>query len=245
MKKFTICLILTICFLFFVNRVIAQSSPEPSPSPTDEVTQKVQERMEKVLESAEEKSKRAYVGTLKSISNSTLTIETRLGDFQIKVVTDAVILNQKREEIELGDLELGSKIIAMGFLNEQNVLEVKRILVIEKFQTPAVEVAFGIVTDISKDEKVLTVKHPKKQTIYMVEVTNNTKITKKVEGKIQTVKFSDIKENDRLVAIGKPGLNEEKIITAKLIHVIPGKAVGQQSPSPTPVISPTPEVEEE
>lgn len=239
MKKIIISLIIFFLFSLATLRVFAQVSPEPSPTDT-RIQQQVEERIEKVLKAAEERKKRALIGSIKTISNSTLTIETKDGDFQAKMATDAAIINLKREEIKLEDLEIGNKIICIGYLDNQNILEAKRIVVVTQFQTPATEVAFGVVTDISQEEKVLTIKNPKKQTIYMVEVGTNTKITKKVEGKIQTVKFGDIKENDRLVAIGKPGENEEKIIVAKIIHVIPGKAVGQQSPTPSSKASPSP-----
>lgn len=241
-KTITLLLILFLSTLIPLG-VLAQADEEASPPADERIQQKVEERIEKVLKATEEKKKHAVVGTLKAISDSTLTIETKRDDAQVEVDAEATIINSKREEIGLEDLEIGSKIIALGYL-EDSVLTAKRLVIIGKFQTSASEVAFGVVTDISSEAKVLTIKHPKGEAIYMVEVTGNTKITKRVEGKIQTVKFGDIEENDHLVAIGKPGENEEKIITAKLIHVIPGKATGQESPSPTPEVSPTPKTEE-
>jgi len=223
MKKFKlITILITIICFFFVGSAWAQTDEEASPSPTldPRIEGAIQKRMEDVLKAAEGKKKQAAVGTLKSISNSTLTIETRMGDVQVNVDPETTIIGPKREDVELADLELGSKIIAMGYL-EDNVLIAKRIIIGGKFQAPTTEVAFGVVTDISSEANVLTIKHPKKETIYMIEISGNTKITKKVEGKIQTVKFADIEENDCLVAIGEPGENEEKIITAKIIHVIP------------------------
>ncbi|MBU3956819.1 hypothetical protein KKI19_00860 [Patescibacteria group bacterium] len=227
------------CWLL-ATATIAQS-PEPSPSPDDErIKQKVEERIEKVLSTAEEGQKRALVGTLKSIANSTLTIETHGGNFQAKVAIDAIILNEDREEIELDDLAIGNNLIAMGYFDNQNVLDAKRVVVTEEFQIPETESVFGLVTDISQEEKVLTIKHPKSATVYMVDVGTKTKITKSVEGEVKEIKFSDIKENDRLVVIGEPEENEEKIITASLIHVVTGASPEtteeeEEQPSPSPI----------
>lgn len=223
-----------------VTATIAQS-PEPSPSPDDErIKQKVEERIEKVLSTAEQGQKRALVGILKSIANSTLTIETQGGNFQAKVAIDAIILNEDREEIELDDLAIGNNLIAMGYFDNQNVLDAKRVVITEEFQIPETESVFGLVTDISQEEKVLTIKHPKSATVYMVDVGTKTKITKRVEGEVKEIKFSDIEENDRLVVIGKPEENEEKIITANLIHVVTGASPEtfeeeEEQPSPSPI----------
>lgn len=240
--------IITLLLTFFLISLIplgvmAQTEEEPSPSPDDErIKQKVEERIEKVLSDAEERRKQALVGELKEIANSTLTIETDLGDIQTKVMTDAAILNLEREEIELGDLEIGSKIISMGYLDDQDILEAKRVVVVEKFQIPTSEAFFGIVTDISQEETIFTIKNPKDQTIYTVEMGTNVKITKSVEDEIETVKFEDIQEDGHIVVVGEPEENEEKMITAKLIHIIPVETeipeVGektQPSPSPSPI----------
>jgi len=249
--KFMIGTAFLVCALLFtVNAFAQEASPEPSPSPDDErIKQKVEERIEKVLSTAEEGQKRALVGTLKSIANSTLTITIQDGDFQAKVATDAAILNEDREEIEIDDLTIGSNLIAMGYLDNQNVLDAKRVVVTEEFQTPETESVFGLVTDISEEEKVLTIKHPKSELVYMVDINSNTEITKRVEGEIEEIEFSDIEENDRLVVIGEAEENEEKIITAKLIHVVAGASPEtleeEEEPSPSPEISPTPETEEE
>lgn len=251
--RFMIATAFLVCALLFsVNAFAQEVSPEPSPSPTIDprIPKAVEERIEKVLSTAEEGRKRALVGTLKSIANSTLTIETQAGELQAKVATDAAVLNEDREEIELNDLEIGSNIVAMGYLVNQDVLDARRVVVTEEFQTPETESVFGLVTDISQEEKVLTIKHPKNQTVYMVDINTNTKITKRVEGEVQEIKFGDIEENDRLVVIGEPEENEEKIITANLIHVVSPSITAtpeteEESSSPSPEVSPSPTTEEE
>ncbi len=247
MKKIIVLLLAFSLISLVPLGVLAQDNEEPSPSPDDErIKQKVEERIEKVLSSAEEEQKRALVGTLKSVTNSTLTIETQAGDFQAKIASEATILNENRKEIEIDDLKIGSNIIAMGFFDDQDVLDAKRVVMTEEFQIPETDSVFGLVTDISQEEKVLTIKHPKTQTVYMVDIGTKTKITKRVKGEVKEISFSEIEENDLLVVIGKPEENEEKIITANLIHVISGEIEEEEvSPSPSPKVSPTQETEEE
>jgi len=238
MKKIILLLISFLLVSSIPLGVMAQTEEEPSPSPDDErIKQRVEERIEKVLSDAEEERKQALVGTLKAIANSTLTIETDLGDLQTKVAVDAIIINSEREEIELEDLEIGSKIISMGYLDSQNILEAKRVVVIEEFQIPTSEAFFGIVTDISQEEKIFTIKNPKDQAIYTVEMGTDVEITKTVEGEIETAEFEDIQENDSLVVVGEPEENEEKMITAKLIYLATNTApdVSEEEPSPLPI----------
>ena len=225
MKKTILLLSIFFSFSLFSVGALAQENEDalssPIPSPDDErIKEQVQERIENVLQAADEEKKGALVGTLKSIANSTLTVETESGEAQVKTDDEVIILNPDKDEIELGDLSIGSKIIAMGYTESQTTLNTKRIIVIEEFQAPETEAVFGVVTDISQEEKVLTIKHPKNETIYMIEVKSQTTITKKVDEEIEEIDFSDIEEDDRLVVVGIPGENGEKMVTADLIRVV-------------------------
>ncbi len=220
MKKLISFLLIFFLFNLLPLEALAQIEDEPLPSPDDEVIkQKVEERIEKVVSDADEEKKQALVGELKSVANTTLTVETSLGDKQAKVAEGATILDEDREEIEIEDLEIGSKMIAMGYIDNQGVIEAKRIVVVEDFQTPASEAVFGNVTDISGEEEILTIKNPNDQAIYAVEMDVDVEITQTVEEEMETIDFEDINEGDSLVVVGESEENAEKMITAKLIHV--------------------------
>lgn len=219
----------------FVPGVFGQS-PTPGEK-VKEIRNAVKEKVREKLEETQEGQKKAFVGEIAEVSNSTLTLETRSGKQQAEVDEKATIIGKNRSEINFEDLEIGDYVIAIGYLDENEVLQAKRVVVTKELETPTRQVAVGRVTDISADEKIITVKNEKKGMIYTVEATTKTTITKKPdEGEAEKINFNKIEENDWLVAIGTPTENEEKIITAKLIHVIPGKS----KPEPTP----TEEVEE-
>lgn len=236
-----------------VRAVSPTSTPTTTPTeaPQGSIEEKIQEIREEVKKKVREKieetkkgMKAAYVGEVTDITDSTLTLNTSRGERSVMVATDTVIIGKGSKKLALKDLEIGNFVLAMGYLADNNLLEAKRIVVSAKPKLIVREVAFGKVTDISPDEKILTVKNEKKNLLYTIEVTDKTIITKKADGSVKKVKFTDIAKSDRLVAIGTPTENEEKIIVAKLIHVIPGLALGQEKPTttvtPKPTKSPTP-----
>jgi len=245
--KFFISLLLGAIFLSHTSLSWAVS-PVPEATPTDEAVlgEKVKEIRDAVKEKVREKlaevkkgQKKAFVGEIIEISDTTLTLETRGGESQIQVATDAAILNTNKEEIDFEDLAIGNFTIAMGFLDENSILQAIRLVIIKKPALVVRRVAFGVVTDISKDE-MLTIKNEKKDIIYSVETTGKTMITKKVDGKIEKVTFEEIAVGDRVIAVGKPEENNDIIITARHVHVIPGlnkptPTSETESPSPTEI----------
>ena len=235
--KFKISLFLLFIFSFLIfNLATLAHGQSPTPTPEEKIKgirEAVKEKVRAKLAETQKGQKRAFVGKIAEITNSTLILETRLGEKQVKVATDTAILDNKRRKTKLENLGIDNFVIVMGYWGENEILEARRVVVTAEPQRSIREVVFGEVTDISEEEKVLTVKNKKKNLVYTIEVTKKTKLTKKL-------KFSDIKKSDRLIVVGIPSEEEEKIIAAKLIHVIPTHAVGLESPSPSPEISPTP-----
>jgi len=250
-------------FVFLLGFLILNSSsvralPPQNPTPIQErenwatsegkleekiqqIREAVKERVREKIEEVKRDVSRAYVGEITQIGESDFTLDTRRQVAQIKVTSETKIIGKNKQTLEFKELKVDNFCIAMGYPVENGILEAKRIVVISKPKPPAREVAVGRVTDISAEEKILTVKNDKKGLIYTIQVTEKTIITKKGEKGIEKVKFSTIEINDWIIAIGTPTVNEEKIITAKIIHVIPGKALEQEKPTPTQKLSPTPE----
>ena len=201
------------------------------------VREKVKERVQEIRQGIP----RAYFGEIKQIGSQEFTLQTRREEIQVRVNQETKIIGRSKQNLEFKDLKVGDNCIAMGYLNGNRVLEAKRIVLIPKPKPPKRIAFWGKVSDISSEEKVLTVINEKKGLTYTVAVNEKTVITKKVGTSIQRVNFSAIEIGDRVVVVGTPSETEEKIITAKIIHVIPGKAIGTQKPSPSPFPSPTPE----
>jgi len=238
-KKLTIFTLIALCFLLSAIAVKAVSpTPEATDSAVQEIRDKVKEIVREKIEGAQQGQKAGFFGEISKITDSLLTIQTNQGEKQLNVATDAAIL-QNGKKATLEDLETGSFSIGMGYLEDTNLLDTKRLVVSKKTELPVREVAFGQVTDISSEEEILTIKNEKKNLIYTIEIDSKTVITKKMAGKVTKIKFADIVEDDKLVAVGAPSENEHKIITAKIIYVIPG-FTEEVSPTPTTKATPTP-----
>lgn len=243
-------LVLTFAFLILAAPVIAQTpTPEEEATPPGRVQEIREQAKEKVMALRATAKKRAYWGNLTEVSNSTLILENPRGERRVKTDEDAKFFLGKAE-IAFEDLEIDNFIIAMGYVDENGTLQAKRIISLKKPPKPAVKrhAVYGKVSDISGDEKILALTHPKKDITYEVQVTGSTRITKRVEGKMKKVNFSAIEIGDRVVAIGTKEKESETII-ARILHVIPGKAKGLEKITPTPVeeeeeTEPTPTEEE-
>lgn len=245
MKKITLILLfVTLGFLYTLPAKAISPTPTASPSVTptlsgnledkiQEIREEVKKKVREKIEEIKKGTKAAYAGEIINISDLTLTLNAPTGERKVQIATDTAIISLGGRKVTPPDLKVGNFILAMGYLGDNNLLEAKRIVVANKPKLVIREVAFGKVTDISSDEKIITVKNEKRNLLYTIEVTDKTIITKKIDGSVKKVKFADIAIGDRLVAIGTPTENEEKIIVAKLIHVIPGLSKPTKSPTPT------------
>jgi len=210
-----------LCSMFLSEANAVSPNPEATNTATSDIRNKVKEIVQEKLDQAQKGQKMAFVGTVSEINGLNLTLQTNDGDQKLNIATDAAIIGKGGKKITMKDLKTNLFTIAMGFMEENDVLGVRRLVVSEKPKTVSKEIAFGKVTDISKEENVITIKNEKKNIIYTVEVTDKTTLTKKVDDKIQKVKLEVIEIGDRLIAIGTPTENEHKLITAKIIYIIP------------------------
>jgi hypothetical protein len=237
-------LILTIFLAFYLTLTFSVRAVSPTPEASDSAVQEIRDKVKEIvrekIEETQKGQKAAFFGEIGKITDESLTLETTQGEKQLKIATDTAFIGKGNKKITLDDLQAGSFAIAMGFLEDSNLLQTKRIVISEKTQTAEREMAFGKITDISSEEEVLTIKNEKKNMIYTVEINEKTTITKKVDGKIQKIKFQVLGKGDQIIAVGTPSENEHKIITAKIVHVIPNGAEKETEPTATPSAKATP-----
>ncbi len=232
-------LLYTLYCILHTSTVVAQSPTptkqvalQPTPTVGEDIKEKVKERIESIKLQSQ---KRAFWGIFKKRVDTTLILETVQGEKRIKTDDKTVFVNATKKQIKITDLEIDNFIIALGYWQENGTLTAKRVIVLTKAPKPAPQrqIVFGRVSQIDKNKKILAITHPKKKTITEIKVESSTIITKKVDGSIKKVVFAAINIGDRLVAITTKKTTEE-ILTAKIIHVVPGLAEGQTTPTPTP-----------
>jgi len=240
-KLLTTLFILSIFIPFLTNIAIAQDRKEITPTPEvtnvkeknkEAIKREVEQKVQSILEDNKQGDKRGYSGPIISIDDLDLILRTSEGEKEVKIATDAAIIGQSGKDIEVKNLKKNLFIIAMGYIDEQAQLQVKRLVVQEKPKSTSKKVIRGKVTDISTEEQILTVKNEKENLIFTVEIDKNTSMNRKNEdGKKSKAKFSNLEENDRIFVIGEPTENEHKIITASLVLAIAGK---QEKETSTP-----------
>lgn len=241
-KILIITFVLSISIPFLTGLAIAQDKEEITPTPeitsnnenVKDIRNAVEEKVQGILKDNKQGDKKGYSGSIISIEDLTLTLETNEGEKEVEIATDAAIIGQSGKDIEIKDLKKNLFVIAMGYINEQAQLEVSRLVVQEKTKSTSKEVVRGEITDISTEEQILTVKNEKENLIFTIEIDEDTGITRKDEdGKKAKAKFSNLEKNDRIFIIGEPTENEHKIITAILVLAIAGEQE-EETPTPSP-----------
>lgn len=179
--------------------------------------------------------KRAYSGNVTAIDadERTVTINVDEEDKQAIVDEEATIINIARREITLADLEEGSFVIAMGYINrgESDRLDVRRLVVQETPQPLQRQAYFGRVQDVSQEEKVIALMMTGDEVLEIIASEADIYLSEGEE-KIQT-EFSDIKEDQRLVLVGEKDGQSGQRLNAQLVYIM--KPQGNNiTPSPTP-----------
>ncbi len=218
---------LILASLFLIPTVSAQE--DSSPSGTDAVRDKVRKTIENLV-----KKPKAVIGTLDSVTDSTLKIKTEDGKFVLVATNkDTKYIKTtkgKQTEVKFVDLAIGDFIAALGYKNGDGILSAQRVLAFDEAPFLQKQVVYGKVETNKKG--VLTIKHLKTAEVWTVETSVKTEIAKKLDGKIEA---KEIEEEDKIVAVGTLNTKKDKTLVATLVQVIPGS-----KGTPRPTISPSP-----
>jgi hypothetical protein len=175
------------------------SNEEDSASDEAETSKAVAEKLAKALDKP-----KAYIGTVTDIADSTIQIKTTDSQIeQIAIGGDNIsVVNTKgttNKTIKLNDIAIGDFIVAMGYVNGKQVLAAQRILVTNPVISPTIDLTIARFTSLSKNTlNATTVKGA--QTVNLVP-SKNTELSSYLDGKLKTIKSSDINDNDLLVAV--------------------------------------------
>jgi len=212
------CLILAALFLGSKNNFILQAQDAPTPTEADEKVQgirdTVKEKVKEQIDEIKKDTRKAFVGTVSKVADQSLNLDTKSGPQVIKTNDETEIVDEKRKVIGLEDIKLEDNLVAMGYLDEDGVLEAKRVVLTAEPEEDEREVAAGVVTDISEESLLITLKNENKVKTYTILVNSKTDVKQKEDGQIDKSKFQEINEGDFLIAIGIPEKDNGKIITA-------------------------------
>lgn len=177
------------------------STASLSATPTDEKIQEIRDVVkEKVLEKIQEIkdkiTKKGYVGILREMTDSTLTLETLAGERMVTVDNEATIIGTSKKAIKVKELEIDQKLIAMGTIDDNNILVAKRIIVVSTptQATPKKEAYVGRIYEIDTKTKTIKLNHLRKlNLLHIVKVDKETKFS--------LGSFTDLKVNNIILVI--------------------------------------------
>lgn len=214
-----ISLLISLLFLISsspISAVEATSSANDVQSIREVVQQKVKEKLN-IITTPSSKPK-SFFGSIKKINGLEIEINQNNQNKTIITTTDTIFINLKKTKISLKDVKVGDEVLAMGYLNSQGQLEVKRIVLIElnKIKNNT-QIISGQVVDVSQNSPV-----------FIVVPANNKNSQYQIETDTTTIK--KITSGQKVIAAIKP---DEKIAnTFNLLKIISSTSVSTSSSTP-------------
>ena len=147
---------------------------------------------------------KAYIGTITDISDSTIQIKS--ADSQIQQIAtdkyDVAVVNTKgttNKTVKLADIAIGDYIVAMGYMDGNDVLDAKRILVSDTTTTTKISVSIQKVDSVTK--KSLTVTPTAGGDASTITPNKDSEIMFFSEGKVRDIALSDIAASDTVIVV--------------------------------------------
>lgn len=216
----------TIIFLLLLlpTPLMAQEASESgaSESLTEKIKEKLQETAEEGLNNIKDElisksktpKKKAFIGSIKSLDESSLTIEYKTQIFNITLSEDAEIVKSSGKVIlAIDDLDIDDFIIAMGFvLPDTTDLQAIRILLISSPEAPASrQLLSGKINEVDGNKVSIDSKS--------LVITSKTSLIVK---DIENPEVEDLELDDNLFAIVTLDQNGD-IDKVSQVLVLPGK----------------------
>jgi len=204
MKKITLLIIIILTINFFTNHVKAleEDSTNSADTQDSEIRQKVQQKVEEALNKP-----KAKLGTITDISEQTIQIsnpEDEIEQIEInKEETSYAKINDESQEIEFSDIAIGDFIVAMGYINENEVLESSRVLVTDVTKKPLRNIILGKVLEIENKEVTIN--------------TTNGKLVLIFPKRWKGPETSELDIGTKIIAAGDLNQNELSLRTVEII----------------------------
>lgn len=192
--------------------ITPQGSPTPArtltPSPTiseEDVKESLRDRLKRALDeksdeaqqALSERQRRAIVGTLKDLTDSTLTLTTKTKETRFAAITDKTVFIRKGKTVAASDAALGDHLIVMGYPGERDILDARRVVITDGptgRDTERIELGTVLKANLKLKTFELTVPRP---TELGGPETLSVSLLKKT-----TLDISEIADGDTVVVVG-------------------------------------------
>ncbi|OGD54544.1 hypothetical protein A3J78_02180 [Candidatus Beckwithbacteria bacterium RBG_13_35_6] len=236
--------------------VVYEEAEQADNTPSESSVQGVQiaKKPENNPASTKKQDKQAIVGNIDEVTTDSLIVIDKKGKIKVKTNLDqeTPIIGQDKNQLKIKDLKTKDRtaiVTEEGIATKSPRLK-KALKVYQKEATYSAQLkrraVQGIIIILNKP--LITLAHQTQRERHFNILTNDD-----TEYKVKNVaisSFADLKLGDRIMAVGD--IDEIGNITAKRIHLIPGKAIGifkklpvatesaQLSPSPISTVSASP-----
>lgn len=182
--------------------------------------------------------RKAIFGSVKAVSTSTATIETKTKDVKIELADEikiAQMIKGVRTKLTTDNLDKGDQVAVFGEYDATlDLLKAKVIFI----QAAPLQRIAGTITEVNKPDYTVSVKTPDGNT-YIVDIETVTKISVWTSDKgIAKGGFSKLTVGDSILIMGTPVAKKENRVSASRILNL-GNLTGTPVPTPTDAIAPT------
>jgi len=215
----------------------ATPSSTATPGPTNQIDD-LKERLATKVAELRQTQKKAIYGTIKAVSVSTFTVETKTNDLKMELTDDIKVfqrIKDKRTELTTEDLAKDDVVSVFGDYDTGLDLLKAHIVVIQA--KPLTRIA-GVVTDIDREEFTVTVKTKDNQT-YVVDIEKTTQALAFDSAKgLVKGGFSKLETGKTVHVIGVLDTKVDRRISAS--RIIDIGALNGSVAAPTPTVEATP-----
>lgn len=201
----------------------ASSSASITPTSEDEKVQEIRDAIKEKLTQIKDKiEKKAYVGTILEITDSTLTLSNPHGKQRVRILPETIIAGLNKASASLKDLAVEDKVIAMGQVDANGTLEAKRVVAVPTPKVPPVKriVFLGTITEVDSKNSTLNLTNIKNlDQSLLIKIDKNTGLINGADQKV-VLKFKDFAQNQRILLIYLEPASG-KTAVAKTIYKLP------------------------
>lgn len=195
--------------LFPTSTFSQEATVTPTQAPNKAVLEMVQQKVKDMLEqsgigaTSTSTGPKFLMGTITQINPTQITINYKNESKTITITTDTVFIDAKRNKTKIDSLKAGQDILAMGYYDQLNNLEAKRVVITDlKTIENKNQIILGKIVDISQASPVFVLIPIKNKDIqYQIKTDAKTEIFNQDNNKLTIDK---LKSGQKIVVIIQP-----------------------------------------
>ncbi len=235
--KYIVAIIAVLLLAASVNAATATPSATGTATPTSQIDD-LKERLATKVAELRQTQRKAIWGTIKAVSISTFTLETKTNDLKIELTDDIKVFQMikgKRTELKTDDLAKDD--IATVFGEYDTGLDLLKAKVVVLQAKPLVRVS-GKVTQIDREEFTVTLTTEDNQE-YIIDIEKTTQaLAFSPEKGLVKGGFSKLETGRTIHVVGTQVAKQDRRISAS--RLIDLGSLSETSATPTPTASETP-----